>query len=113
MRSRPSPRSVSASARCATSASWLSVSGSSLSTRVRERSGAITSNEGFSVVAPMKVIRAVLDVRENRVLLGFVEAVDLVEEENRAAVVGAANLAGFFDGRCGGRRRRRSRRIER
>ena len=42
--------------------------------------------------------RAVLDVRENRVLLGFVEAVDLVEEEDRAAVVGAANLAGLLDG---------------
>ena len=42
--------------------------------------------------------RAVLDVRENRVLLGFVEAVDLVEEEDRAAVVAAPDLAGLLDG---------------
>ena len=51
----------------------------------RESSAALTSNEGFSVVAPIRVMVAVLDVGQDGVLLGLVEAVDLVDEEDRAS----------------------------
>ena len=52
----PRPRSLSATAR-RNSPSICSVdSACSTYTRVRESSGAITSNEGFSVVAPIKVM---------------------------------------------------------
>ena len=50
----------------------------------RESSGPVSEKKGFSVVAPMRTSEAVLDVREQRVLLGAAEAVDLVEEEDGA-----------------------------
>ena len=53
--SLPSPCSVSVSARRTTCATSSSESGWSVRTRVRERSAEMTSNDGFSVVAPMNV----------------------------------------------------------
>ena len=49
----------------------------------RESSAPLTSKDGFSVVAPISVTQALLDGGQQRVLLGLVEAVDLVEEEDR------------------------------
>ena len=93
VRSRaPSPRSASASARSTQRRRRpRPSSGSSTSTRVRESSGAITSNDGFSVVAPIRIDRAALDVRQERVLLRLVEAVDLVDEED-GRLAGATQL---------------------
>ena len=51
----------------------------------RESSAELTSKYGFSVVAPISVTRPLLDRRQQRVLLRLVEAVDLVEEEDRRA----------------------------
>ena len=81
----PSPRSPSARARSSSATRSAVASGSSTTTRQRERSAPLSSNDGFSVVAPTSTIVAALDVREERVLLGAVEAVDLVDEEERAA----------------------------
>ncbi len=64
---------------------------------LRLRSGGLTSKNGFSVVAPIIVKRAVLDRRQQTVLLRLVEAVDLVEEQDRAAAVLAQALTGPFD----------------
>jgi hypothetical protein len=52
----PRPRSSSTSARRSTPNTCSSVSGSSLNTRDRESSAEITSNDGFSVVAPIMMI---------------------------------------------------------
>ena len=52
---RPRPRSASATARRTIVSSSDSVSRSSTYTRQRESSAAITSNDGFSVVAPIRV----------------------------------------------------------
>ena len=51
---------------------------------MRESSGEMTSNEGFSVVAPMKSDVAGFDVRQEGVLLGFVEAMNFVDEDDGA-----------------------------
>ena len=51
---------------------------------MRDSSAELTSKYGFSVVAPISVSEPLLDRRQQRVLLGLVEAVDLVEEEDRA-----------------------------
>ncbi len=55
-RSEASPRTGSARARRRIVATSSSPSGWSTSTRQRDRSAALTSNEGFSVVAPIKAI---------------------------------------------------------
>ena len=65
-------------------ASSSGASGSRRSTLQRDSSAALTAKDGFSVVAPMSDDRAVLDVRQKRVLLRLVEAVDLVDEHDRA-----------------------------
>ena len=57
----------------------------------------MTSKEGFSVVAPMKGDRAVLDVGQDDVLLGLVEAVDFVHEEDGGLAVHPAPVAGLGD----------------
>ena len=62
-------------------------------TRERERSGAVTSKDGFSVVAPTKSTRP-FEGRQEGVLLGLVEAVDLVYEEDRAAIFVLEALSG-------------------
>ena len=49
----------------------------------------LTSKLGFSVVAPIRVMVPSSDVRKKAVLLGLVEAVDLVDEEDG---LGAAGL---------------------
>ena len=53
--------------------------------RQRDSSAEFTSKYGFSVVAPTSDDGPVLDGRQQRVLLRLVEAVDLVEEEDRRA----------------------------
>ena len=50
--------------------------------------------------------RAVLDVRQQRVLLGLVEAMDLVEEEDRARAVQGEPVLRLGDRARGPRRRR-------
>ena len=52
-------------------------------TVARDSSAELTSNDGFSVVAPMKVNNPRLDVRQEGVLLRLVEAVHLVDEDDR------------------------------
>ena len=49
------------------------------------------------MVAPIEREEAVLDVREQRVLLGLVEAVDLVEEQDRALALLAQPAPGPLD----------------
>ena len=51
---------------------------------------------------------AVLDVRQERVLLALVEAVDLVDEQDRAAALEREPVLGLGDRRRGPRRRRTS-----
>ena len=80
----PSPRSRSLSARRTSAPRSAAVSGSSTYTRQRDSSAPFSSKLGFSVVAPISVIDAPLDVGQEGVLLGPVEAVDLVAEEHRA-----------------------------
>jgi hypothetical protein len=71
----------------------------STTTRERERSGELTSNEGFSVVAPDQDDRAVLDVGRIGVLLRLVEAVDLVDEEDGPAALQAEPVGRLLDRR--------------
>jgi hypothetical protein len=54
----------------------------------------LSSNEGFSVVAPMKSDGAVLDERQERVLLRLVEAMHLVEEQHGAPAPLARSACG-------------------
>ena len=63
----------------------------------RQSSGAFTSKYGFSVVAPMRVSMPVLDAGQQRVLLRLVEAVHLVEEQDRALAVLAQPPPGPLD----------------
>ena len=69
-------------------------SGSRRNTRPRDSSAAFTANDGFSVVAPIRMTVPLLDVRQQRVLLRLVEAVDLVDEEDRPAAVELLALLG-------------------
>ena len=57
----------------------------------------MTSKYGFSVVAPISVITPSSTAGQQRVLLRLVEAVDLVEEEDRPLSVRAEPLAGARD----------------
>ena len=66
-------------------------------TRQRESSAALTSNDGFSVVAPIRVIVPSSTAPKQCVLLPLVEAMDLVDEENRSPPALLA-LPGVFDG---------------
>jgi hypothetical protein len=72
-------------------------SGCSGTTRARDSSAPLTANDGFSVVAPTSTRSPLLDVRQERVLLRLVEAVDLVDEQQRAAPVSAAAFLRFRD----------------
>ena len=63
---------------------------------MRESSALLTSKYGFSVVAPISVTSPSSTAGQQRVLLRLVEAVDLVEEEDRRAAAGAP-LAGAGD----------------
>ena len=82
--STPSPRSASVSARCRMASTSSVVRPRSTNTFDRDSSAALTSNDGFSVVAPMSTMSPALDARQERVLLRLVEAVDLVDEDDRA-----------------------------
>ena len=81
------------SARASSFARLSSPSGWKISTRARDSSAALSSKDGFSVVAPTSDHRAVFHDRQEAVLLGAVEAMDLVDEQQRLAAVGAAQLA--------------------
>ena len=76
-----------AAARWISAATSSSDSGRNWNTVDRLTSALLIAKYGFSVVAPMSVIRAVLDVGEEHVLLVAGEAVQLVDEEDRAAIV--------------------------
>ena len=76
-----------------TTARSSSECGSSSYSCMRDSSAELTSKYGFSVVAPISVTTPVLDRRQQRVLLRLVEAVDLVEEEDRPLPVRAEPLA--------------------
>ena len=78
----PSPRS-STSACAITPRTSSSVSGSRRSSRTRESSGEITEKNGFSVVAATRVTQRFSTPGQQRVLLGLVEAVHLVDEQHR------------------------------
>ena len=93
---RARPRSGSSSARNRIVVMSSAVSGSRTTTRQRERSAELTSNDGFSVVAPINVIVPSSTAPEQCVLLTLVEAMNLVDEKNRSL---AALLAftGLFD----------------
>ena len=62
----------------------------STNTWQRESSAPFSSKDGFSVVAPTRVTIALLDERQEAVLLGAVEAVDLVDEQQGRLAGGAA-----------------------
>jgi hypothetical protein len=53
-------------------------------TAARDSSAELTSNDGFSVVAPMKVNRPTFHMRQEGVLLALVEAVHLVDKDDGA-----------------------------
>ena len=76
-----------------------SVSGWSRSTVDRLISGALTSKNGFSVVAPMSVTTPASTAGEQGVLLALVEPVDLVEEQDRAAALVLLAAPGGVDDR--------------
>ena len=52
------------------------------------------------MVAPISVTQAFLDGRQQRVLLGLVEAVDLVEEEDRPRAAGRVPVRGALEHRA-------------
>ena len=63
----------------------------------RLRSGGLTSKNGFSVVAPISASRPSSTLGQQRVLLGLVEPVDLVEEQDRALALLAQPVPGALD----------------
>ena len=86
--------SLVARARGARSSTRSSTSSASRrNTLQRDSSAALTAKLGFSVVAPTSDDRAVLDVRQERVLLGLVESVDLVDEDDRPLALEAQAIA--------------------
>ena len=75
------------------------MSASSRQTRIRDSNAAFTSKYGFSVVAPIERHGPVLDVRQEGVLLGLVEAMDLVEEQDRPRSLQGQPFLGLGDRR--------------
>ena len=77
-------------------------------------SAELTSKYGFSVVAPIRVSEPFLDGRQQRVLLCLVEAMDLVQEEDRPLPGAAEPVAGTGEGgtHVGDRRRDRGELLE-
>ena len=73
---------------CSARASSFSIAAASsdlnTSTRARDSSGALSSNDGFSVVAPTRMMVPSSITGRKRVLLRAVEAMDLVDEQQRA-----------------------------
>ena len=70
-----------------------SVSGSSVSRSERDSSGEITENDGFSVVAAIRMTQPFSTPGQQGVLLGLGEAVDLVEEQHGLPAVQVAARA--------------------
>ena len=68
--------------------------------RERLTSGALTSKNGFSVVAPIEHDDPVLDRVQQRVLLRLAEPVDLVDEQDRALPEKAEAVGRRRDGRA-------------
>jgi hypothetical protein len=62
-----------------------SLSGANWKIWLRLTSGELTAKNGFSVVAPTSSINPGFDIGEQNVLLRAVEAVNFIEEQNRAA----------------------------
>ena len=83
-------------------------SGSRRNSVLRLRSGGLTSKNGFSVVAPISVSVPSSTAGQQRVLLGLVEPVDLVEEQDRAAARARRGGAGPARSPRGRPSRRRS-----
>jgi len=54
-------------------------------TRLRESKALVTSNDGFSVVAPIRVTVPFSTAGSSASLLRFVEAMNFIDEQNRAA----------------------------
>ena len=92
--------SSSSSARRTTVPTSSSVSASRRQTRIRDSSAEFTSKYGFSVVAPIKRDRAVLDMGQQRVLLRLVEPMDLVEEQDGPRTVQGQPFLGLGDRRA-------------
>ena len=88
-----SPRSESTNARRMIVAMSSGPRGSRTTTRQRDSNAELTSNEGFSVVAPIKLIGAIFDRAQEGVLLGLVETMDLVDEEDRPSIAARLFLA--------------------
>ena len=95
---RARPRSLSSRERLRILASSSGASGSRTTTRQRESSAEFTSNDGFSVVAPMSVIVPSSTAPRSASCSRLVEAMDLVDEQDGRARAALA-LAGLFD--CG------------
>ena len=91
----PNPRTWSSKARLTMAAIWSSDRLCKVNTRHRESRGAITSKDGFSVVAPLKVIVPSSTWGRINVLLGLVEPVNLVHEEDRRLLVHSLPVLGF------------------
>ena len=72
--------------------------GLSTKTRQRERRAPFTSKEGFSVVAPMSMMLPLFHEGQEGVLLGAVEAVDFVHEDDGSGTVASVVLRLLHDG---------------
>ena len=94
------------SARRTIDATSSSVSGSRRQTRSPRQEGGVDLEVRVLGRRADERDRAVLDVRQQRVLLGLVEAVDLVDEQDGAAGLEREPVLGLGDRRPGPRRRR-------
>ena len=52
----------------------------------------MTSNDGFSVVAPIRRHQSLFHAVQKRILLGLVEAVDFVDEEDGPPAAGPGDV---------------------
>ncbi len=66
-------------------------------TRARDSNAAFSSKDGFSVVAPTRTTVPSSMTGKKAILLGAVEAMDLVDEKQGLATVGAAQLGRLED----------------
>ena len=78
------------------------------STRARDSSAALSSNDGFSVVAPTSTMVPSSITGRKRILLGAIEAMDFVDEQQRALPGLAPRRAPPRTPSSGRRRRRKS-----
>ena len=71
------------------------VNGSNVKIWLRLNSGELIAKNGFCVVAPMRMMRPFLDIGQQHVLLGAVEAVQFIEEEDGARPAAFELAPGF------------------